>query len=76
MWSREVLERRRRAFEDHHRADVHVRVRALLGEERGVDRGQAIPMGLGHGALYSVRSTVVARPARIEITSRAVTTGS
>ena len=39
----EVGERRRRPLEDHHRADVHVRVLALLGEEGGVHRASADP---------------------------------
>ena len=37
-----VVERGRRPVEDEHRADVHVRRRSLLVQERGVDRGEAV----------------------------------
>ena len=45
---REVVVGGRGAVEDHHRADVHVRHRAFLGDERRVDGGQAISVLLRH----------------------------
>ena len=44
----EVVVDRRRALEDQDRADVHVRVRALVRQERGVDRGQSVHVPLCH----------------------------
>ena len=47
----EVLARRRRAFEDHECADMHVRGLLLLMEKRRVDGAQAVPVALVcHGA--------------------------
>ena len=43
-----VVEGRRRALEEEHAADVHVRGRAFLVQEGGVGRGQAVEMLLGH----------------------------
>jgi hypothetical protein len=43
----EVLKGRRRALEDEHPADVHVRRPPLLVQERRVDRGEAVEMLLG-----------------------------
>ena len=44
----EVVERRRRALEDHDGADVHVGVLALLCQERRVHRRQPIAVRLRH----------------------------
>jgi hypothetical protein len=46
----ELLEVRRRALEDRHRPDVHVRVVALLVQERSVDGGQPVEVVLRHGS--------------------------
>jgi hypothetical protein len=43
-------ERRRGTLEDRDRADVHVRARVLLMEERGVHGGESIEVLLRHGA--------------------------
>ncbi len=43
-----IGEVRRRALEDEHGADVHVRAAPLLVQERGVRRGEAVEMLLGH----------------------------
>ena len=43
-----VVERRRRAIEDQHRTDVHVRRGPFLVQERRVDRGQSVEMLLRH----------------------------
>src|SRR2546429_695722 len=42
----EVLVARRRAFEDEHRAHVHVAGRGLVGQKRGVDRAEPIHVRL------------------------------
>ena len=47
----ELVHRRRRPFDDRQAADVHVRDRALLVQERGVYRGQPIEVTLAHRAL-------------------------
>ena len=44
----EVVVGRRRPLEDQDRADVHVAVRALVRQERGVDRREPVEVGL-HG---------------------------
>src|SRR5439155_27143751 len=41
----------RRAFDDRQAADVHVRVLALLVQERGVDRRQPVEMARRHERL-------------------------
>jgi hypothetical protein len=46
----ELVERRRRALEAGQSADVHVRIGALLVQERRVDRGEAVEVLLRHGA--------------------------
>ena len=43
-----VIELGRRAVEDQHGADVHVRRRSLLVEERCVNRGEAVQVLLRH----------------------------
>jgi hypothetical protein len=60
----ELVERRRRAFEAGQRADVHVRVGALLVQERRVDRGEAVEVLLRHGASLAAGATAtrVRRP--------------
>ena len=62
----EVREGRRRALEDHHGADVHVRVRPFLGEEGRVHRGEPIAVRLRH--VFSLpnrsRESVVAQTQR------------
>ena len=46
----ELVVDRRRALEDEHGADVHVRRLVLLGEEAGVGRAQPVEVGNGHGS--------------------------
>src|SRR5215207_8314779 len=45
----------RRAVEDHHGADVHVRRRPFLRKEGRIDRGQPVTVSLGHEADPIVR---------------------
>ena len=63
----ELRVRRRRALEDHHRRDVHVRGRVVLEvQERRVQRGQAVRVG------HRMRLSLI-RPLRATLADRART---
>ena len=72
----EVVERRRRALEDHDGADVHVGVLALLGQERRVHRREPIAVCLSHAAINVPQNSAAASPPATEAISTAVSTAS
>ena len=73
----EVLVVRRRALEDEQRADVHVGVLDLLGQEGRVDGREPVSVGLRHRrAAYPAQMSAVARPVATAATRIPVSTGS